>query len=73
MTPDEMRVAISKVYAGKKWKYKVDRMPDYQVIAIYFSFLESGKFNKKPAKKEAPPPEPSPFKPYVGVQLTMFD
>ena len=28
---------------GESWKYKVDRMSDEQVIAIYLKFLKEGK------------------------------
>lgn len=76
MSVEEMRVAIAKVYSGEAWKRKVRNMPDYQVMAIYFSFLETGKFDKpkKPAAERTEPAKgPSPFKPEVGVQITMFD
>lgn len=80
MTVEEMRVAIAKVYKGDGWKRKVHNMPDYQVTAIYFSFLEAGKFDKPKQTTTKPKdvyqkPEPSYMfgKPSVGVQLTMFD
>lgn len=44
---DDMRPMISKVYPGDAWKQKVRHMSDKQVCAIYFSFLEQGKFEKK--------------------------
>ena len=43
MSIEQMRSAIKKVYSGKKWKDKVDKMQDYQVAAIYERFLHSGK------------------------------
>lgn len=48
----EMRRLISEVYPNASWAYKVDRMPDYQVMAIYFKFLNDGKFDKT-CKKES--------------------
>lgn len=63
---EDMRYAISKVYPGKSWQYKVSRMPDYQVIAIYYSFLRSGKFDQ-PAKKK------KEEEVYYPVQLTFDD
>lgn len=81
MTVEEMRVAIAKVYNGPAWIRKVHNMPDYQVTAIYFSFLESGKFDKpkQPVEKhlkyayQKPDKEYMFGEPYVGVQLTIFD
>lgn len=46
MTVDQMRAAIASVYYGTKWKLRVADMLDRQVIAIYYSFLEHGKFDK---------------------------
>ena len=47
---NDMRFLISQVYKGNKWKYRVDHMSDRQVMAIYFSFCENGKFDEKPTK-----------------------
>ena len=33
---DYMRYAISNAYAGRGWKIKVSKMPENQVMAIYF-------------------------------------
>ena len=33
-----MREAIKKKYNSPKWSARVDRMPDKQVMAIYFKF-----------------------------------
>ena len=38
--------AIAEVYKGGRWLYKVENMHDNQVIAVYYSFLEKGKFDK---------------------------
>ena len=48
---DDMRYLIARVYPSDNWKKRVRRMSDNQVCAIYFSFLEQGKFDKKPVKK----------------------
>ena len=45
---ETMRSDISKVYLNTSWKKKVARMPDKQVMAIYYSFLETGKFGHVP-------------------------
>jgi hypothetical protein len=42
-----MRGEISKVYPGPKWKEKVKKMSDSQILAIYNSFKNCGKFKKK--------------------------
>lgn len=52
MTVERMRAAILKVYPNVTWKEKVFRMHDNQVIAIYYNFLERGKFMEKPKKVE---------------------
>lgn len=52
MTVERMRAAILKVYPNITWKEKVFRMRDNQVIAIYYNFLERGKFMEKPKKVE---------------------
>lgn len=75
MSAEEMRIAIAKVYSGRRWKEKVHNMSDEQVMAIYFSFLESGKFDKKkkPAEKpNQPQEEVRQFKPFIGEQLSLF-
>ena len=46
MTVRFMRKEISKVYNNKTWANRVAMMPDNQVIAIYFSFLEQGRFER---------------------------
>ena len=64
MSPTQMRAEIARVYKGRSWKQKVNRMSDEQVTAIYLDFLKKGKFNEskttwddstdtnwKPAKK----------------------
>lgn len=47
MTIQQMREKISKVYSAKTWPDRVSRMPDHQVVGVYYSFLKRGKFEKK--------------------------
>ena len=46
LSVEDMRAAIAEVYKGGRWLYKVENMPDNQVIAVYYSFLEKGMFDK---------------------------
>ena len=48
----QMRSKIAKVYDNFTWRNKVARMPREQVLAIYFSFQEQGKFDKKKQKDD---------------------
>lgn len=43
MSVDLMRDAILKVYDGQKWKDKVARMSDNQIIAVYYKFLNNNQ------------------------------
>jgi hypothetical protein len=38
-----MRKAVEKVYDGEKWKDKVSKMSEAQIIAVYYRFLNSKK------------------------------
>lgn len=76
MPVEQMRAAILAVYPGKKWQKKVSKMYDDQVIAIYNSFLRTGKFDqkeeprkptKKPDRKESPK-----FEAWTGEQISLF-
>ena len=35
MSMDQMRAAVAALYPGKRWKEKVARMPEGQILAIY--------------------------------------
>ena len=35
MTIEQMRAEVAALYTGPKWKEKVARMPDGQILAIY--------------------------------------
>lgn len=63
----QMREKIKKVYPTETWHYKVNHMPDKQVMAIYFSMKESGKLDK-PKKKAKETKETEEFK-----QMTIFN
>lgn len=43
MTNDQMRDKVMEAYRGDNWKQKVRRMPDDQIIAIYYRLLKSGR------------------------------
>lgn len=43
MTNDQMREKVAEAYSGDNWKLKVRRMPDDQIVAIYYRLLKSGK------------------------------
>lgn len=47
MKIESMRSEIGKVYSGAGWAKKVKRMPDAQVLAVYYSFLKNDRFKKK--------------------------
>lgn len=44
MRNDDMRFIVSNVYGSKAkgWKRKVAQMPDKQVCALYYSFIQRG-------------------------------
>lgn len=46
MTVESMRKHISECYDSWRWRDKVSKMPDNQVMAIYFSMKEKGKLKK---------------------------
>ena len=55
---DNMRAMITKVYPGDSWAEHVRRMPDRQVMAIYYRSLETtpkmfekGRFAYAPDKQ----------------------
>lgn len=43
MSPQQQRLEIKKIYPGKNWSDKVDRMSDNQVIAVYLRLKGKGK------------------------------
>lgn len=67
MTTQEMRNAIADTRDSERWKAKVACMYDDQVIAVYYSFLERGEFDKP---KNRPVTADSPD---IVKQLCIFD
>ena len=49
---NSMREDVADAYDGPSWKNRVWRMEDEQIIALWYSFKEKGKFNKKPIKAQ---------------------
>ena len=75
MSIDQMHYEITSVYPGPKWRERVRSMHDNQVIAIYKTFQQKGKFEGrrdpftgKNMGKEIPAPPPSPYH-----QMTIFE
>jgi hypothetical protein len=51
---DACRAAIAKKYDSPNWRYKVKRMPDSQIIAIYNRmFIEKPKHKKTSESEKA--------------------
>ena len=73
VTVEYMRSAISDVYPSREWRERVDKMPNDQIIAIYHSFLETGRFEKGPTKKPKYEPKTNDKDADYGVQLTIYD
>ena len=46
MDVKQMRKEVLKFYSGQKWKDRVNKMNDDQVMAIYYSFIERQKKKK---------------------------
>ena len=78
MSINQMRAAIAEVYTGNKWKRKVEKMHDDQIIAVYYKFLKNGKFEqhepeiRDKKKMREPRKEVPSFDSWHGEQLTIF-
>ena len=59
-----MRELIMEVYPGPAWEKRVKFMSDNQVIAVYYSFLQKGKFEEKKRDKSK-----QVFNSYSGEQM----
>ena len=70
---DDARYIVGKTYPGQEWKNKVNRMPDNQVIKLYYTFLERGKLDPKPKNVAIPGKriEAKPIDDYAGGQMLM--
>lgn len=79
MTINQMREAVAQAYSGRKWKTKVARMDDGQILAIYQDFQRKGKFdichNQKPPLRpeKEKPREINHYEAYSGKQISIFD
>lgn len=62
---EQMRTRVMSAYPGDRWKMKCHFMPDNQVVALYYKFLRTGKFDKK-KKPRIPKKE-------VYHQMDIFD
>lgn len=51
---DQMRAFIADVYGGS-WAKRVEDMPDNQVMAIYYSIVETGRPDAKSKKRSDRP------------------
>lgn len=52
MTVERMRCCVCEAYDNSTWSYKVEKMSDNQVIAIYYRMLDKGYFhNEKNSRK----------------------
>lgn len=74
MTIEAMREIISRCYKSDSWKNRCRKMNDGQVVAIYYKFLETGKFSVDKNARKSPReeivesiPEKEP------VQLSLFE
>ncbi len=47
MEINTMRGWLLSVYPSDSWKQKVDKMPNAQIIAIYYSLLKRRKLEKE--------------------------
>ena len=52
MTVEKMRARIIEVYAGPKWRCRVQEMDNRQVIAVYKRMEEDGLFEKMAKERE---------------------
>lgn len=75
MSIEQMREAISDAYSSDGWKRKVSRMPEDQVMAVYFKLKERGCLDKKhhKPKREYTKPTVSISRDERPVQLTFDD
>lgn len=53
MSIEKKRSEIAKVYPGAGWAKKVKKMPDAQVLAVYYNFLKTDRFKKKKIEKKS--------------------
>ena len=52
MSIDQMRAYIMQAYPGASWAYKVSKMHNAQVVAVYHSILAHEEDRKREGKKK---------------------
>lgn len=76
---DDMRRFVSNKYPGIVWKAKVQRMPDCQIMAIFYRMIEDDEKPNKTKKHAEKSPDKevkksnteSSFTPYSGTQIVL--
>ena len=71
MTIDQMRDEILEAYPGPRWREKVAKMDDDQVMALYFKFHANPP--KKKAEKKYEIKTGSIDEKAAAVQLSIYD
>jgi len=54
---EQMRQEVSALYNGTRWRRRVRRMPDDQVMAIFFRERKAAEEKAKEDKKEKEKPD----------------
>lgn len=54
MSVEQMRGEIALVYAGDKWRSRVARMSENQVMAVYYRLSQTGKLEEALSSKPDP-------------------
>lgn len=54
MSVEQMRGEIALVYSGDKWKSRVARMSENQVMAVYYRLSQTGKLEEALSGKTPP-------------------
>lgn len=60
MNVEYMRTKVMSAYPGGKWAYKVQHMPESQVLAVFLNLKERGAFEPKRTCKD-------------GKQISMYE
>jgi len=53
---EQMRTEVMNAYPGDKWKYRVNRMGEDQIIAVYHRLSQTGKLEEVREQKAYKPP-----------------
>ena len=52
ITAKQARNEVANIYPWKRWKQKISKMSDNQILAMHFKMLKQGKFSKIKNKEE---------------------